>query len=460
MIMRTRAALTGVALGSALALTAHAGAQDPHPLRPFGTLREQASVRQQWLRQRMETVLPALMRKYGVDMWVIPMREYNEDPVFSSIVSPTTFAARRRTIYVFLDRGPGTGIERLALGGTSQGGVYTALRSQRAVSGSWLGANRAEIGEDEQWLVLKDLIEQSKPARIAINVSREWAFADGLSVGEYEAMRETLGEPWTSRLVRVEGLAIDFIASRLPDEERAYEGLQRLVWALIDTAFSSRVITPGVTRTSDVVWWFRQRVNDLGLTSWFHPSVTVQRRGATPQQLGEDPIIQRGDVLHCDVGLVALGLATDTQHMGYVLQVGETDAPAGLRQVLSASNRLQDVVMQEIGVGRTGNEILKTSLEQMRRAGIEGTVYTHPIGVHGHGAGPLIGRWDNQDQLPRGEHRVIPGMWFSIELQAASAVAEWGGQRVWSAQEEDAVISQDGKIRWALRRQTEFHLVH
>lgn len=459
MIMQIKAAGIGIALVTAPMFVTHAGAQDS-PLRPFGTLREQAAVRQQWLQQRMETVLPALMRKYGVDMWVIPMREYNEDPVFSSIVAPTTFAARRRTIYVFFDRGPEAGVERLTLGGSSQGGVYTAVRSQRAVSGSWMAANRAEIGENEQWLVLKDLMEQRRPARIAINVSHAWAFADGLSAGEYETMRETLGESWTSRLVRVEGLAIDFIASRLPDEERAYEGLQRLVWALIDTAFSSRVITPGVTRTSDVVWWFRQRVNDLGLTAWFHPSVTVQRRGATAQQLGDDPIIQRGDVLHCDVGLVALGLATDTQHMGYVLQAGETDAPAGLRRVLSASNRLQDIVMQELRVGRTGNEILTASLERMRRAGIEGSVYTHPIGVHGHGAGPLIGRWDSQDSVPgRGDHRVIPGMWFSIELQAASAVPEWGGQRVWSAQEEDAIISQDGKIRWALQRQTRFHLV-
>jgi Xaa-Pro aminopeptidase len=146
--------------------------------------------------------------------------------------------------------------------------------------------------------------------------------------------------------------------------------------------------------------------------------------------------------------------------MGYVLLAGETEPPAGLRQALSASNRLQDIVMREVRVGRTGNEVLTASLDQMRRAGIEGSVYTHPIGVHGHGAGPLIGRWDNQEGLPgRGDHRVIPGMWFSIELQATSAVPEWGGQRVWSAQEEDAIISQDGEIRWALRRQTQLHLV-
>jgi Xaa-Pro aminopeptidase len=459
MIMRMRAALIGVALASAPMLTAPASAQDSPPLRPFGTLREQAAVRQQWLQQRMETVLPALMRKHGVDMWVIPMREYNEDPVFSSIVSPTTFAARRRTIYVFFDRGA-AGVERLALGGSSQGGVYTAVRSQRAVQGNILGANQAELWGDQQWSVLKDVIEQRTPTRIAIDKSRTWAFADGLSAGEYDGMSEALGDAWTRRFVPAEGMAVDLIAARLPDEEQMYERLQHLVWALIDTAFSSHVITAGITRTSDVVWWFRQRVNDLGLTSWFQPSVSVQRRGMTAQQLGEDPVIQRGDLLHCDFGLVALGLATDTQHMGYVLLSGETDAPAGLRRALAASNALQDIVMQEVRVGRTGNEILQSSLERMRREGIEGSVYTHPVGVHGHGAGPLIGLWDYQEGVPgRGDHRVIPGMWFSIELQATSAVPEWGGQRVWSAQEEDAIISQEGKIRWALRRQTTFHLV-
>jgi Xaa-Pro aminopeptidase len=465
MMIRTRAALAGVALaiavalpGPSLAQTTPAAALDV--ARPFGTLREQATLRQEWLRQRLETILPRLMRQYGVDMWVIPMREYNEDPVFSSIVSPTTLAARRRTIYVFFDRGSQQGVERLALGGTSQGGVYTAIRSQRGVGGNWLGANRAELWGDEQWLALKDIVEERNPSRIAIDKSRTWAFADGLSSGEYEGMREMLGEKWAQRFVPAEGLAVDFIAARLPAEEQAYTRLQEVVWALIDTAFSDRVITPGVTRTSDVVWWFRQRVNDLGLTSWFHPSVTVQRRGTTAQQLGEDPVIQRGDLLHCDVGLVALGLATDTQHMGYVLLPAETQPPEGLRRALTTSNRLQDIVMQEVRVGRTGNEILRASLDRMRRDGIEGSVYTHPIGVHGHGAGPLIGRWDAQEGVPgRGDHRVIPSMWFSIELQATSAVPEWGGQRVWSAQEEDAIVGQDGRVRWALRRQTELHVV-
>jgi len=451
-----RFALAALLVGPPAVVTAQSAA----PARPFGTLREQADIQQRWLASRMATVLPAIMRKYAADMWVIPMREYNEDPVFTSIVSPTTFAARRRTIYVFSMRGDS--VERIALGGSTQGGVYTAVRSTQTAAGPAGGRaeRNAELWGDEQWLALKKVIEERNPRNIAVNVSRVFAFSDGLSAGEMEGMREALGDKWTSRFVHNDGLALDLIATRLPDEAAFYRRMQEVVWAIIDTAFSSRVITPAVTRTDDVVWWMRQRVNDLGLGSWFQPSVSVQRRGVTDASLGTNPVIQRGDVLHCDFGIVALRLATDTQHMGYVLREGESGPPAGLVAALHKGNRLQDIVMEEVKPGRTGNEVLRSSLARMRDEGIEGTVYTHPIGIHGHGAGPLIGLWDYQDGVPgRGDAKIIPSMWFSIELQATTPVPEWGGQRVRMALEEDMTIDTAGTNAWALRRQTEFHLV-
>ena len=444
-------------------------AQQIQTYRPFGTLREQADRQQRWLDERMKTVLPSLMRKHKVDMWVVPMREYNEDPVFSSIVSPTTFAARRRTIYLFFDPcGPGGSpscakpVERLAMGGTSQGGVFQAIRSTKAAAGPAGGQvqAQAELWGDEQWQVLKAEIEKRNPKAIAVDISTVFAFNDGLSAGELEGMRTALGPKWTTRFRHADDLALDLIATRLPDEVDAYHKMQEVVWGIIDTAFSSVVITPGATRTEDVVWWMRQKVNDLGLGTWFHPSVEVQRRGATDAQLGENPVIQKGDVLHCDFGITAMRLNTDTQHMGYVLMDGETDAPAGLKQALLNSNKLQDIVVAEIRPGRTGNEILKSARAKMAAAGIDGTVYSHPIGLYGHGAGPLIGLWDYQEGVPgRGDAKVIPNMWFSIELQATTKVPEWNGQPVHSAQEEDAVVDGAGKVSWALKRQTHFHLV-
>ena len=451
-----RIALSAVVMAFPLA----ANSQTTTAGRPFGTLREQADIQQRWLARRITTVLPALMKKYDVDMWVIPMREYNEDPTFTSLVSPTTFAARRRTIYVFSMKGDS--VERIALGGSSQGGVYKAVRSTQAAAGpaGSRGGQNAELWGDEQWQALKKVIEDRNPERIAVNVSRVFAFSDGLSAGESDGMKEALGEKWTKRFVSHDGLALDLIATRLPEEAEFYRRMQEVAWSIIDSAFSSAVIKPGVTTTEDVVWWMRQRVNDLGLGSWFQPSVDVQRRGVTEAQLGSNPLIQRGDVLHCDFGIVALRLNTDTQHMGYVLREGESAPPPGLLAALRNGNKLQDIVMSEIRPGRTGNEVLNSSLAAMKAAGLDGTVYTHPIGIHGHGAGPLIGLWDYQNGVPgRGDAKIIPSMWFSIELQATSPVPEWGGQRVRIALEEDMTIDPAGNKAWALKRQTEFHLI-
>lgn len=441
----------------------HSGSPAADTLRPFGLLRDQAEQRQKWFELRMERTLPALMRREGVDMWVVPMREYNEDPLFKAITSPTTFAARRRTIYVFFDRGA-QGVERIALGGTSQGNVYKAVRSMKPVAAPAAGSRgnerQAELWGDEQWSVLKQVIEERKPNRIAINTSRNFAFADGLSSGEKEGMLEALGQPWVSRIVNAEAMAVDLIAARQPEEEAAFRELNRVAWEIIQEAFSSKVITPGVTKADDVLWWMRQRVNDLGLGTWFQPSVEVQRQFGSPELVGVNPTILRGDVLHCDFGIVALGLNTDTQHMGYVLREGETDVPAGLKAALKASNRLQDITVEELKPGRTGNEVLAASLKRMRDEKIDGTLYSHPIGLHGHGAGALIGLWDYQDGVPgRGDHKIIPGMWYSIELQATVPVPEWNNQRVRSAQEEDVIIDASGKVRWAFGRQTTFHLV-
>ena len=440
-------------------LTAASGglsAQSP----PLGTLREQADLQQAWLTARLTTVLPRLMREHGVSMWILPMREYNEDPVFWSIVSPTTLAARRRTIYVFCERGPARGVERIAIGGTSQGGLYSIVRDANASVGS-AGVQRrpAEPFGPEQWNLLGPVIESCDPATIAVNISHTHAFSDGLSAGEWEQLQRAIPERYRARVGRYERLAVDYIAERVPEMLPTYERMMRVVHEIIGTAFSSAVITPGTTRTQDVVWWLRQRVNDLGLGTWFHPSVSVQRRGVDMAD-SANPVIVRGDVLHTDFGISALGLNTDTQHMGYVLLPGETDAPAGLRDALRRSNRLQDILVEEMRVGRTGNEILRATLERMRAEGLDGTMYTHPIGDHGHGAGPLIGLWDRQEGVVgRGDVPLRANTWFSTELQVTSPVPEWGGQQARMAQEEEVRVDAAGERRWVLARQERFHLV-
>ena len=427
------------------------------PARPLGTLREQAALQQGWLRYRLDSVLPALMRRYGVQMWILPMREYNEDPVFWSLIAPTTFAARRRTIYVFHDRGPEQGVERLALGGSSQGGVFEPYFARDSIDPTT--GRRPELVGQGQWDLLAQVIRERDPRTIAVDISHTHAFADGLAAGEWEQLSRALPPGYLPRVVRAEGLALDYIAARAPDMLPAYRRMMEVAWEVIGTAFSSKVITPGRTTTDDVAWWMRQRLADLGLDTWFHTDVDVQREGVDLSD-SASVVIQRGDVLHCDFGITALGLNTDTQHMGYVLRAGERQPPAGLVRALRNGNRLQDIVMAEMRPGRTGNEILAAALARMRAEGIDGTVYSHPVGDRGHGAGPLIGLWDHQEGVPgRGDVTVLPDTWFSIELQATTPVPEWGDQPVRMALEEDAGVGRDGAIRWVLRRQTDFHVI-
>lgn len=458
--MRHRFAPATLTIAMLMAVAASDGfAQETPPFssaRPFGTLRQQAAIQQKWLQERLEVNLPAVMRDHGVDMWVVTMREYNEDPVFRGLVSPTTFAARRRSIYVFFDRGPEKGVERLALGGTSQGGLFQAYRGEAATSTT----QRAELWGMDQWRLFARLVKERNPKVIAVNASADHNFADGLTLGEWEQMKEAIGPDLEKRIVRNPRLAIDYLALRVPGMAPTYRRLQTIVHEVISAAFSNLVITPGETTTQDVVWWMRQRVNDMGLQTWFQPSVEVQRMGVTEAELGDDPVIQRGDVLHCDFGISAMGLQTDTQHMAYVLREGETQAPAGLYTALTRANRLQDILLEKTKPGKSGNQVLREVLAQMNAEGLDGTMYSHPIGDHGHGAGPLIGLWDYQEGVPgRGDVPVLPNMWFSTELQVTTPVPEWKGQRVRMALEEEAEVRPDGVMQWTLRRQTELHLI-
>jgi Xaa-Pro aminopeptidase len=264
-------------------------------------------------------------------------------------------------------------------------------------------------------------------------------------------------------MVRAENLALEYIEVRLPEMLPLYRQMMQTAHWLIERAFSSEVITPGKTTSQDVVWWLRDQVARMGLSVWFHPTVRVQKPAKTGVSLlrEEAPVaIERGDVLHVDFGFTALRLNTDTQHMGYVLREGEKDVPAGIKQALKNANRLQDIVVERIRPGRSGNEVLGDSLAAMKAAGINGSVYCHPVGDHGHGAGPLIGLWDRQQGVPgRGDVLLLPNTWLSIELSATTPVPEWDNKELWVGAEEDVFIDEAGRVGWVLSRQTEFHLV-
>ncbi len=408
------------------------------------THREQAPLIRQWIAKRFDTLLPELMRREGIDMWLIVSREYNDDPVFRSMAPLTTYSSRRRTILAFYQGAAGKPLERVSIGRFDYDGLFTLVKTHN----------------DGQWDGLRAFVEQRDPKVIGINTSEAWNHADGLTANEKENVVKALGPKYAARLKSAEMLAVGWLETKIPDETDAYRHVMRIAHQVIREAFSNHVIVPGVTTSEDVVWWMRQRVAELGLGGWFHPSVTIWRRGGVPSDLPpERRVIQRGDMLHTDFGIVYLGFSTDTQHNAYVLRTGETDAPAGLKEGLSAANRLQDLTMQYAKLGGTGNQALRQALTQATKEGLTPSIYCHPVGYHGHAAGPPIGMTDYQEGVPvRGDYTFKPNTWHSIELNVTHKVKEWDNQPVRFALEEDAALF-DGGWDWIDQRQTTFYLI-
>jgi len=443
--------LTALMVAATLGLSVAPAAAQTALRNPLPPLREQAEIRQRWIQFRLDSVLPGLMRTYDVQMWVVSGRENNDDPVYAQLVPGIGATMGRRTILVFFDRGPGQPVERIAIG-SGGGGLYRPLRDTA------LARQLGSFGQD-RFQLLKRVIEERNPRNIAFDVSRGDAYADGLSAGDYEQIQELLGPQWMPRVKRAEGLVVDYFSVRAAGMMDTYVPLQQLAHEIIRTMFSREVITPGTTRASDAAWWARQKLADLGLGAWFNPYITVQRQGVNGDTL-RDPVLLPGDVLHIDFGITGLGLNTDTQHMAYIPRPGETAPPPGLVAALRNTNRLQDIVLGEMRAGRTGNEVLLSSLAAMRAAGISGSVYGHPVGDHGHAAGPYVGLFDRQEAITgRGDVRFLPNTWHSIELRSTTPVPEWGSQPVTMFEEEDAVVDANGAARWIYRRQSELLVV-
>ncbi|MFQ6108152.1 MAG: M24 family metallopeptidase [Candidatus Aminicenantales bacterium] len=403
-------------------------------------MKERAAVVDEWLRIRLEKVLPEIMRRENLDMWIIICREYNEDPVYLSLVPFTSLSARRLTMLVFYDRGR-EGVERLAVSRYGIGNFYKTV---------W------EPEKMDQWECLARVVKEREPQRIGINESETFAFGDGISASLKKKLMDALGPEYTSRLHSAENLAVRWLETRIPEELEVYPHIVSLAHHIIAEAFSPQVITPGVTTAEDVVWWMRERIRKLKLTTWFQPSVSIQR---PRKNSSEGNVIHRGDLLHCDVGITYLRLSTDTQEHAYVLKEDENNCPQGLRDALRMGNRLQDILIGEFQEGRTGNEILASALKKARAEGLKASIYTHPLGYHGHGAGPTIGLWDKQDGVPgKGDYPLHYNTCHSIELNIRTNIPEWGRQEVRIALEQDAVFTRDG-VYFLDGRQTRLHMI-
>lgn len=415
---------------------------------------EQARVINEVLAERFNTLLPQLMEETGLDMWILISREYNEDPVLKTMLPAEWLNARRRTILLFYKDSEKNTLDKLAVARYNVG---------ENIQSVW-----DKDKQPDQWKRLIELIEERNPRVIGLNYSKDFNIADGLVKTDYDEFMSYLPKKYQNRITSAEQLAVRWIETRTHREMILYQQLVNITHSIISEAFSTKVITPGITTTSEVEWWMRDKITSLGLTTWFHPTVDVQRtqekiKGHLYSFSGrpEDMVILPGDLLHCDMGISYLRLNTDCQELAYVLKPDEDDVPQFLKDALLQGNRLQDILTDNMKIGLTGNKILKNALTQAIAEGLRPAIYTHPLGSYGHSAGTTIGMWDAQDGVNKddGENYPLrPNTVYAIELNTTVFIKEWN--RDIRIMLEEAGFKGEKGFRYVNGRQKSFHLIH
>ncbi|MCO4822925.1 MAG: aminopeptidase P family protein [Flavobacteriaceae bacterium] len=409
--------------------------------------KDRAVVVDEILADRFNNLLPKLMDRSNMDMWILISREYNEDPVLKTMLPAKWLNARRRTIILFYrDKAKNT-IEKLAVARYNFG---------ENIISSW-----DKEKQPNQWARLIELIEERNPNTIGLNYSTHFNISDGLDKTDFDEFMTHLPSKYKSKVTSAEKLATGWIETRTEREMVIYNQLVDITHDIIEEAFSEKVITPGITSTTDVEWWMRQKVTDLGLNTWFHPSVDVQR---TAETLGnhlysfsnrpDNMIISPGDLVHCDFGITYLRLNTDCQELAYVLKPEERDAPQFLKDALADGNKVQDYLTHNYVAGKSGNEILLKALDEAKGAGLKPAIYTHPLGSYGHSSGPTIGMWDAQGGIEgAGDYPLYTNTVYAIELNTTVHIKEW--KRDIRIMLEEAGFFGENGFRYVNGRQTE-----
>ena len=414
--------------------------------------KERAKVVNEVLKDRFENVLPKLMDRTGIDMWILISREYNADPALKTMLQAEWLNARRRTIILFYRDKTKNTLDKLAVARYNFG---------ENIISAW----DKEV-EPNQWKRLNQLIEERNPKTIGINYSKYFNIADGIDKTDYEEFVANISKENRDKIISAQKLATAWIETRTAREMEIFSDIVEITHNIIKEAFSSKVIEVGATTTTDVEWWMRQKVTNMGLETWFHPSVDIQRYTEENKDhlrsfsnRPDRKIIQKGDLLHCDFGITYLRLNSDCQQMAYVMKDDETEVPVFLKKAFNKGNKLQDILTSNFIEGDSGNTILLNSLNQAVNSDLRPSIYTHPLGSYGHSSGPTIGMWDSQSGVKgNGDYPLHKNTVYAIELNITSYIKEWS-RDIRIMLEEAGYFGEEG-FRYVNQRQTEIRSIY
>ncbi|HUL35151.1 MAG TPA: M24 family metallopeptidase [Candidatus Eisenbacteria bacterium] len=421
----------------------------PEKMPPVLPWSQQISVREGWLTKHHALLLP-MMRKHNVSMWIVVNEEFHNDPLTEYIAPPRIYTGNR-DIFVFVDAGD-QGLKKFAVTGYAEESLKQFF----------------DTPEDPRppKEALKALYDKYQPKTIALGIDGSRGVTRSLTLSSYKFLAGAMGPGAEKHFVPTADLIEDYLSTRIPDEFDTYAQMVEATEILTRRALSNEVITPGKTRVGDVRRWLYDQLWQNHFTTWFQPDVRLQRRGLTSQMsrgfLGVAPeewVIERGDLLHIDFGITYMGLNTDWQKMAYILKEGESAPPPGLIAAMAKTNALQDAVTRAARPGKTAGEVYLEAMAEMKAKGIEAQIYSHPIGAQGHGLGPSIDYRSGERKGMEAEKPLVIGTYLSVELNTASGIPEWSGQKVFVMEEDDAYLTEEG-YKFFRPRQTAFYLIH
>jgi hypothetical protein len=403
---------------------------------------ERERITDKWLLSRLQNLLPPLMKKHEMEMWITIGREYNEDPISTTLFPSAINSSRRLTVFVFVKELEKDHVNRYVISSNKEFEPYYTCYPCKS--------------GDSPFHAIREIMDTYHPKKIAINKSAHFAFCDGLSETYYETLIDTIGIPHTDKLISSEMLAADWLQLRTVSEIEMYQELVMITKSIVKSALSNEVIVPNETTTKNVVHWIRQKVMDLGLQTSFYPTVDIQRKDASADRV--IGTILHGDIIHIDFGIQYLGLCTDTQQLAYVLHPYEKEVPQGLQHALVIGNQFEDLFFESCRLGMTGNQIFNEVIKKAESIGIFAMLYSHPIGYHCHGAGPIIGLYDKQEDIPvRGELSIQNNTCYAMEFNIRCYIPEWN-QEI-PIYLEETVCFKEEKMVYLAGRQTKFHII-
>jgi Xaa-Pro aminopeptidase len=378
-------------------------------------------------------LLPAL-RRSGANAWLLLTRESTPDPLAFDVAAESAVG---RAACLFVDRGDH--LDRVAI---------VASFDTDAFEKSGLYTRVVGYGKEGAGPALKAEIETYSPKVIAVNQSRDAPLADGLTAGNLQWLRDTLGPDFSKRLVPAEPLLMSFRSRKTPAEVAKLRAAVRKTEAILAEALTPAVIQPGRTTEKDVADFIRKRRREMGLgPSWQEErDPNVMAGAARGHSAASTAVISHGAVVRIDGGADDEGYKTDIQRLAYVLRPGEKEAPFEVQKAFDTVKAANRAAAAALKPGVKGTDVDTAGRKVITDAGYAEFVHAtgHPIGFATHDLGPgLAPDWPDR-YGKSGSYLIEKDQVFAIEPSLLTELPWMLGASVGFGLEEDYVVTETG----------------